>query len=245
MKPLTKSLIPESLYEWVKAIRITYFPKPYEPEVCNMINRVVKPGWVCVDIGANVGILSRILAKQAGSSGRVIAFEAFYKNVRLMNRINKLFGYESLIHIENIAISDGSQSKASLFPGRESSNAEWNIVGHDIEGNKKEAVLHLSATSLDNYFPAGSVLDFIKIDIEGAEALALRGMRRILRESRPIVFVEFHNEAGWTGRQELFGANYVLYDMEGRRLDPDKDIQGVFHCLACPIEKSIDRIGNK
>lgn len=234
-----KNWIPANISGWLKLIKTIWFSQPYEPEVCKIIYQIVKPGLVCVDIGANIGIITRILAKQVGPHGRVIAFEAFHQNAKFLHKINRLCGYALRIQVENIAISDGAQSEVWLFPGRESSHAEWNIVGHDVEWENKEALFRVSATSLDNYFPPGSVLNFIKIDIEGAEALALRGMRRILRELRPVVLVEFHDESGWSGREELVAARYNLYDTKGRQLNPGKDAQRVYHCLACPMEKKI------
>lgn len=51
-----------------------------------------------------------------------------------------------------------------------------------------------------------------------------------------MVLVEFHDETGWTGRQELYQAGYDLYDMDGRKLNPATDSQRVYHCLALPPE---------
>ena len=78
----------------------------------------------------------------------------------------------------------------------------------------------------------------MKIDIEGAEAQALVGMRRILRESRPVVLVEFHNETGWAGREHLLTAGYSLRDAKNTRwLDPAAaNVHRVYHCLAVPEE---------
>jgi hypothetical protein len=51
----------------------------------------------------------------------------------------------------------------------------------------------------------------VKIDIEGGEVLALPGMRRILKEKRPVLFVELHGpEAASTAWQELGTANYKV-----------------------------------
>ena len=235
--PRLSEWIPETIYNWLKLIKMVWFPQPYEPEVCETICLIVKPGWVCADVGANVGIITRILAKQVGPLGRVIAFEAFYKNAKFLCKFIKVCGYALRVKVENIAISDGTQSEVCLFPGRASSNEEWNIIGHDLDGKVMEAVFRVPATSLDHYFPPSSILNFIKIDIEGAESFVLQGMRRILRELRPIILIEFHDEAGWSGREELFSASYNLYDMKGRQLDPNKDVQRVYHCLAYPMEK--------
>jgi FkbM family methyltransferase len=170
----------------------------------------------------------------------VVAFEAFPGNARLLARMAKWSGVASRITVENIAISDGTQSGITLYPGRGSVSEEWNIIGHDLDGNKTEAVVHIPATSLDNYFTAGSPVHFVKIDIEGAGALALHGMRRILQESRPFVLVEFHDENEWSGREELLASRYDLYDMKGKKLDPTVDVRRVYHCLACPAEKEFN-----
>lgn len=211
----------------------SYHEGSYEPEVCRTIMRIVQPGWVCVDIGGHVGYFTLLLAKLVGEHGHVIAFEAHAENAEQLRSNVRINGYEARVRVENMAVSDGTCCRVMLFPGRWRSSAEWNIVGHDVEGNLTEPESEVPATSLDAYFCRGLRVDFVKIDIEGAEALALCGMRRLLRESKPLVLVEFHNESGWTGRQELFSAGYYLYDIiNARWLDGRLDVQRVYHCLA-------------
>lgn len=53
----------------------------YEPDVCATIERIVKPGWVCVDVGAHVGRITHLLADLVGPAGCVVAFEAHPVNV--------------------------------------------------------------------------------------------------------------------------------------------------------------------
>ncbi len=233
--------LPKPVVDWLRLVRAVWLPKEYEPELSAVIRQLVQPGWVCVDVGANIGIISCLLAKLAQSAGRVIAFEAFPGNAALLARMAKWSGLAQRITVENMAISDGIQRELVLYPGRGGASEEWNILGHDLEGNRTEAVLRIPATSLDAYFPPGSPVHFVKIDIEGAGALALRGMRRILRDARPFVLVEFHDEDEWRGREELLAARYDLYDMMGRKLDPAVDVQRVYHCLGSPAEKGFKR----
>ena len=212
-----------------------YLEGGYEPEVCQIITRIVKPGWVCVDVGAHVGYFTLLLAKLVGEHGHVIAFEAHPENAEQIRSNVRINGYEARVQVENMAVSDGNYHRVKLFPGRKHSSAEWNIVGHDVEGNPTQPELDVPATSLDSYFPPGSRVDFVKMDIEGAEAQALRGMRRLLQEYKPLVFVEFHDESGWTGRKELLAVHYCLYDLENARwLDSELDVRRVYHCLAVP-----------
>jgi hypothetical protein len=88
-------------------------------------------------------------------------------------------------------------------------------------------------------FPAGSSLDFVKIDIEGAEAKALAGVRRLLHELRPILLIEFHREAGWAGGHQLLSERYNVYDMNGRNVSSNP--QRPCHILALPDEKDATR----
>jgi FkbM family methyltransferase len=214
-----------------------YLEDNYEPDVCRIIEEIVQPGWVCVDVGAHKGYYTLLLAKTVGEQGYVIAFEAHPDNAAVVLRNAMINDYGKRVRVENIAISDGSSSRVRLFPGRQRSSAEWNIVGHDVSGNQTEPELEVPATSLDAYFSAAQPVDFIKIDIEGAEALALSGMRRVLRESQPVVLIEFHDAAGWLGRRELFEAGYGLRDVvTGRWLDPDRATERVYHCLAVPSQ---------
>lgn len=206
---------------------------PYEPEMAHAMERLVQSGWVCADVGANVGHVTRLLARLVGPTGRVIAFEAHPENARLLRENIEARGYTSRVHIENLAVSNGSQDRLCLFPGKGSSPAEWNIIGHDVDGNPTQPELEIPATALDAYFSVGSRLDLVKIDVEGAEAQVLAGMRRLLRDNHPVIFLEFHDEIGWAGRAELVAANYDLYTTAGVRIDPVES-QRLYHCYALP-----------
>lgn len=214
-----------------------YHEGKYEPAVSAIMVRIVQPGWICVDVGANVGYFALLLAKLVGESGKVIAFEAHPTNAAKAQANIRVNSFQSRVTIENIAVSDKDGESVNLFPGRECRGEEWNIVGHDVSGNPTRAEMQVPTTSLDNYF-SSSCIDFVKMDIEGAEVQALSGMRRLLRDCRPIVLVEFHGEEGWASRAELFTMKYCLYDVESRHwLKDDPDMLPVYQCLAVPEEK--------
>ncbi len=212
----------------------------YEPDVSAILRSVVQPGWICVDVGAHIGQIALFLAHLVGPEGHVVAFEAHPENAQQLARNVACHGFQDRIRIEAKAISDGSDDTVLLYPGRSSREAEWNIVGHDVEGQRTQPAFEVPATSLDSYFSACDRIDLVKIDIEGAEALALAGMKRILRELRPFVLVEFHDSEGWRGRMELHDAGYHLYTTDGRVLDPVTNLERVYHCVACPVEREVD-----
>jgi hypothetical protein len=79
----------------------------------------------------------------------------------------------------------------------------------DLIGIRVETLDHLRTTGL---FPRA---DIIKIDVEGAEAMALRGAEQLLRDSRPRVFVEIHSRAlARECNQILFDYGYLVNVLE-------------------------------
>lgn len=207
--------------------------RPYEPEVCAIIKEIVKPGWVCVDAGAYIGYITLLLAKLVGPRGQVIAFEALPRNAARTRRNVAVRGLAKRVRVENMAVTDDVYEHVELFPGREGDLSEWNILGHDVTGRVTQPKLQVPAISLDKYFAPGSCVDFVKLDIEGAEGLVLEGMRRILREAKPVLVIEFHYaKKTWPKRKELYEAGYTLYDMHKQKIASDSP--KVYHCLALP-----------
>ena len=204
----------------------------YEPEVQAAIARVVQSGWTCADVGAHEGIYTRLLAKLVGETGRVVAFEAHPKNAHSVQK-SLSRAMRDRVTVENVAVTDGEVERVTLYAGRNRWSQEWNVTGMDLDGHPTAAELDVPATSLDRYFADGR-LDFAKLDVEGAENLVLRGMRRLLREQRPVLVVEFHTPEGWAGRTELLDAGYRLETPSGEPVDAGPDATRVYQCLALP-----------
>ena len=204
----------------------------YEPELQAAIAGVVCRGWTCADVGAHHGVFTRLLAQLVGKSGRVVAFEAHPENARVLKRSIRV-GLRGRVTIENVAVTDGAAEQVTLHRGRGDASTEWNVVGHDVDGRPTAAELEVDAVSLDSYF-AGARLDFVKVDVEGAEARVLQGARGLLRDSRPILAVEFHDETGWAGRSELLGAGYELRSIAGAPIEAGPGARRVYQCVATP-----------
>lgn len=203
--------------------------EPYEPEFTAAIERVVRPGWSCADVGAHVGNITETLVRLVGREGRVIAFEAHPANA---DQLRERFRRSRVVEVVNAAVSDGTSERVALYAGRHDNSTEWNVLGHDVEGVPTRQVLEVEAVSLDGWFTPGVRLDFVKIDVEGAEGLVLAGMRRVLRDARPVLAVEFHDDEAWGSRQELLDAGYALNRTDGSAIDPAGE--RVYHVIARP-----------
>ena len=209
--------------------------KKAEPEVWKFIcNNVRGVKGVCVDVGANRGEFTFLMAREMGETGIVYAFELHPENARLLQ--SNLWRYRHRVKLENLAVTDGKTELAWVFPGRNRSGAEWNIVGlHTREQEKPE--FYARAISLDKYFWPGTRIDLVKIDVEGAGQQVLAGMERILRESQPLIIFEVHNSSEWEGLKHLEDAGYVMYDLEGRKLGGIGSFG--FHCVAVPKSRKV------
>ncbi|MDP1817749.1 MAG: FkbM family methyltransferase, partial [Leadbetterella sp.] len=211
----------------------------YEPKTGIWMKNIVASGWVCADVGANIGIITDRLAEQVGTTGTVIAFEPHPENFRRLKVYNKLNIQKGIVKVENIAVTDGSTDYVWLYPGRDYSAGEWNIRGCDINGIETEASLKVSAASLDAFFPEDYKVDLIKIDVEGSGYKVLAGAKRILQRFRPIIFMEFHTDEEWSSRNILISLDYNIYDLNGDLISLDENVKREYLCFAIPMEQVI------
>jgi len=144
---------------------------PYDIELLRQL-RMIRPGDVVFDLGANHGFYALIFANLVGPEGRVYAFDPFPVNadlIRFNSRLNRMD-----IEVFEVGLSNEQKTvQASL--GSQNINATDSADSLPIR--------------LDNY--AHLRPDFIKIDIEGAEIDALQGAQRLL-EHRPNLYIEVH-----------------------------------------------------
>lgn len=203
----------------------------YEPEVRGIIKKIIKKGWVCLDIGSNIGIVTDMLAVQTGPHGQVISFEAFKANAMQSRKYLKKEIKAGNITVNNLAISDGSSDHLWLYPGRNSAAGEWNIKGFDLNGNETEARLKVKSTSLDAFFPKDFKVNFIKIDVEGAGGQVLIGSKSLIERSLPVILMEFHDENEWDARKQLLEIGYHFYNLDGTSIE-DNETNRVYLCYA-------------
>jgi FkbM family methyltransferase len=161
----------------------------YEPEVSATLRKLLPPGATFVDIGANIGWFSLLAASLVGPTGRVIAIEPNPRNVALLRQSAKDNGFDN---IDVVAVALGERAGAAAL---ETDGSNGRLI--PIEGPPSHAV---EASFVVATYPLDTVLnevgatrvDAVKIDVEGAEPLVIRGSTRTLSESRPILISEFY-----------------------------------------------------
>ena len=194
------------------------FREDYEPELM-LLEQYLKPGMVFVDGGANTGVFSSTAARLVGPQGRVLAFEpgaSCYAALRQSQSLNSF----SQMKIYNQALSDRSGT-ARLYHclGQENSFS----LGADASAAFEE----ITTGTLDEIATREQLarVDFIKLDVEGAEELVLRGADNVLDQWRPIVLFEVNREAAQRLNLSAGGACQLLRDYGYELFSLDDDLR--------------------
>ena len=192
--------------------------KIWEPAETRLVRETVKPGDVAVDIGANLGYFTLLFSTLVGPEGRVHAFEPEPGNFALLKRNVEANRRENVVLV-NKAVS-AKTGKERLYISEE------NAGGHTIYSAGSRESVAVDAVRLDEYFAsASSRVDFVKMDIQGAEGAALEGMMPLLRQNgRVKILTEFWPEGlrkSGTGPERFLGllaaGGFSLYDLKAGR----------------------------
>ena len=160
-----------------------YWLGSYEMGKRKAFERIINPGAVVYDIGANVGYFSLLSAVLVGSGGFVYAFEPLPRNVEFLRKHIKLNKLNN-IQVVDAAVSDHT-GEAWFNLGASSA------MGHLSESGEVQVRL----VSLDRLLSERLLKppDFMKIDVEGAEYDVLCGAQEMIRAHRPVLFLDTHD----------------------------------------------------
>lgn len=150
----------------------------YENAETKLFESHINEGDVVIDLGANIGYYTLIATKLVGVNGIVYAFEPDPTNFSFLKKSVEINNYKNVI-CEQKAVSN-ENGKIKLFLHKFQTGA-YTIVG---EGKN---YIEVEMVKLDEYFKdKNNRVDIIKMDIEGAERLALEGMQKILSVNKNI-----------------------------------------------------------
>jgi FkbM family methyltransferase len=154
-----------------------------EPEL-STLGRFLRPGFVFVDIGANVGVYTVKAAKEVGETGLVIAIEPFIESARQLFR-NVQMNHFRNVRVRNFCVGQ-TMEPTRLYLNQGKPNSFSLVADANAES------VSVLSTSLDDLCRWEDLdrLDYLKIDAEGAEAMILEGGLASIKRFRPIIQVE-------------------------------------------------------
>jgi FkbM family methyltransferase len=163
----------------------------FEPAETQFVKRAAKAGHTCADVGANLGYFTILMASLVQDTGKILSFEPNPNIFPYLLASTKLNGFLDRVTLHNLALSDAPGGAMLLFAA--------------VTNNWGGSALNLKAENLQDHvnvevrletlnFIAGGLtrLDFIKIDVEGAEFLAMKGGADVLRRFKPTILSEIH-----------------------------------------------------
>lgn len=169
--------------KWIVSSGISFLKGTYEPEKSEAVVNTIKKGEVILDVGAHIGYFSLLMAKCAGSKGKVYSFEPRGINQLFLKKHIRINKFKNIEVIEK-AISDGMgnesfSTKHGTGTGRLSDSGD----------------LRVETTSIDIFCKEREISPtFIKIDIEGGEVKALNGAKVTLNKLKPTVLLATHGD---------------------------------------------------
>ena len=202
----------------------------YELELATRISRVVRRGDVCFDIGGWRGFFSGVMAL-AGAS-KTFIFEPLPANAA---QIRRTIALNPKLPIELIDAAVGEQEGMVTFSVMPDSSMGKLVMSPFQADAQGESTITVRVVALDQLIASGKLPSptVIKIDVEGAEMLVLRGARRLLTDSKPKLFIEVHSPAlDQECRALLTELSYEIAVLEKcalGRLQPDAE---VWHLIA-------------
>lgn len=148
------------------------FKNRQDADEINYLKKIIKPGDTIIDIGANIGFYSKILATCAGKYGKVHSFEPDLINFKHLKKNTR--GLVNIV-LNNKAVSDKSGT-INIYKSK-----DLNVDHRTYPVGEYESIDVIEAISIDEYVNNAWKINLIKMDIQGFEVSALKGMDKTIK----------------------------------------------------------------
>jgi FkbM family methyltransferase len=172
----------------------------HEASTTRLFRNLLKSGDTFVDLGANIGYYSMLACRLVGQTGQVLSFEPEPRNFKYLSRNKELNSYSQMTPVHR-AVSD-KKDVVKLFvcpydTGHHTIKQSEGITSYETKAvydKDKIMYVEVETVTLDSYLVGAGIsnVDLIKMDVEGAELFALKGMRETIKRNPGLkMIVEF------------------------------------------------------
>jgi len=227
-------LLPESALHGLKkayyAYLITHTPETWMERDAAIVRSLISPGDTVLDIGASIGVFTRLLSRCVGPKGKVYSFEPIPQTFDfLQNDIRKL----GLSNVEalNFAASDTDRTDTMVIPTYRWGSECW--YDARIKTDKADPAwrnIQVQSRTLDSLFADGAYaserISFIKCDANFHELAVLKGGLRTIGASMPAMLIEVNPDpddpatTAFTTFDLLRSLGYGIYWFDGKSVVP-------------------------
>jgi FkbM family methyltransferase len=157
----------------------------------------INPGDIILDIGANIGYYTLLMAKLTREKGKVYAVEPVIQNIELLKKNIKLNKYKN---IEVFQLALGNKNK--IAPIYISNKRNWHsVIKSELIKNNIIGKALVKMITCDEFLQNKISPDFIRMDVEGYETEIIEGMKKFLDSKKPTkILMEIHDSRG--GKRE-------------------------------------------
>ena len=229
LKAQALTRLPDS---WLRALKIrhyerilTSFDEADEPDL-TIVRQLVVPETTAIDLGANIGVYTKVLSSLTGSKGRVIGVEPVAETFGILSHNVRMLGMSN-VTLVNAAISDRSEMVMIEVPNYESGGANFyqaHVVDGESDAGHTRRRAQVRSITLDEIAPSDETISFIKCDVEGHELKCLAGAESVITKHHPAWLIEVSGDpdAGNSNARDVFGLlerqGYSGWFFDGQRL---------------------------
>lgn len=203
---------------------IDYIIKRYEEFNIDLLKENLKEGDVFVDIGAGVGYYSVVASRLVGLRGKVFAFDPAPECVALFRKNIKINNCQNVKFFQKAVSSKTGATDLYLYEDRAGSNRLADVFPFIKEGPK----IQVETIKLDDFYKGK--IDFLKIDAEGSEFLALDGMKALLVKNQNIkILTEMPDFKAQEYLELLKELKFKIFEInkEQNNIIPAEDFQNI------------------
>ena len=197
----------------------------WESWITVALARTLRPGWHCLDVGANHGYYTLIMADAVGREGRVVPVEPTPRLADLLRQTLDVNGFPHVTVTAEAASDSDGETLQLVIPPRRSMNARLSR-----EAGPNDMVVEVKSVTIDALTRDWPRVDLIKIDVEGAEESVWQGMQRTIADNRRLVVIlefnvdRYEDARGFLGliEREGFRLRYIDFDAEVKSVTVDQ-----------------------
>lgn len=154
----------------------------HEVGTVTLLKALVRPGDTVIDVGAHIGLLALPIARMVGPEGCLIALEPNKRSAECLRRTLLSNGTGNQSHVIEVAASD-ENALVDYYIGPNS------MLGSLIMDAEDQPSVKVKSARIDDIIPDDIRIDLVKIDVEGFEIQAIRGMESLIHENRDIFII--------------------------------------------------------
>jgi FkbM family methyltransferase len=202
---------PSSYLEW-----LIYMKGCYDFGITRLLPRLLRPGSYAVDVGANMGVYTLLMAECVGPKGRVASFEPnpeVFKRLLSNLELNQLSPW---VDANPIALSSTAGMAKLYLPSADCRNRA--VASMRANSEMHDQTIDVGMDVLDHALHSWPRFDFLKVDAEGHDAAVLKGSSQMIERFLPSMLFEYYpnlwpdSKSGWDELHDwLSGLGYQLY----------------------------------